>query len=207
MADFILRGTRSNQASQATFPVKVDDSGLIVQSEKYAELALRGKTFSVSVAAVTLPVNANNLASVCSLYNPPGSGVFLDIISVDVHAVLATTVVDIAALYFQVAGPAQLATFTTRSTAIQNGRLGEGVPANAQFYTALTHSGTPTLAALIGGWGAVTDGSSGEGHREFKGQLLLPPGGILSLAMTTAASTASGITAEIRWAETPYVAQ
>lgn len=202
----VSTGRRVNQVNQSDLPVKVDDFGVLVSVDRYSELALRGKVFSVTVAAVTIPVNAATLVSVCSLYNPPGSGVFLDIISVDAHAVVATTVVDELGVYFSTPDKAILGTFTTRSTAIQNARLGEGAPPIGQFYTAYTHSGTPVLAGLVGGWGAVTDSGSGECSREFKGRLLLPPGCVASLAMTTAASTASGITAEIRYAEVPFVA-
>lgn len=207
MADQLLLQYRTaNQARQADLAAKGDDQGAAVIVDKYQELALRGKVFSATVAAVTVPVNANNLVSVASLYNPVGSGVFLDIIEVEAHAVLATTVVNALGVYFQDPTKGPASTFTTLGS-IQNARLGEGVPANGRFYSALTHVGTPVLAAIVGGWGAVTDGGATPIRRQFNGKLLVPPGAVISLAMTTAASTASGITAEIRWAEVPYVAQ
>lgn len=184
-----------------------DDGSQIVQSRK-EELALRGKVFSASRAAVTIPVNANNLVSVFSLYNPPNSNSFLKLISVSAHAVLAATVVDALGVYFQQGSLVQSATFTTRDLAdVQAARLGEGVAPQGQLFSALTHSGTPALADIVGGWGAVTDGGSTEAFREWDGEILLPPNGILSVAMSTAASTASGITLVARWAEIPYVAQ
>lgn len=204
MADFLNLATLSRAGTTVPVNMKGDDEGRQVVVDRVRELATRGKVFSFSVAAVTVPVNANNLVSVCSLYNPPGSGVLLELIEVEAHAVLATTVVGALGLYFQQGSPVNSATFTTRSVAIVNGRPGEGQTPAVQAYSALTHSGTPTLLDLIGGWGAVTDGGATPVRKEYKGQIQLPPGSILSLAMTTAASTASGITALIRWAEIPY---
>ena len=204
--DFINRGLVTKAGGQFYLPLKLDDDGRDVATDKYAELALRGKVFSASVAAVTLPVNANNLVSLFAIYNPPSSGVFLDIIEVEAHLVLATSVVNALGIYFQGPTLAGAATFTTRSNAIQNARLSEGPAPSGQFYTALTHSGTPLLKDLVGGWGAVTDGGSTPIRKSFGGKILVPPGAVVSLAMTTAAATGSSFTGVVTWAEIPYSA-
>lgn len=178
-------------------------NGLLVSPFRgqYAELARLGKVFFASAAAVTLPVNAATLASKFGVYNPPSSGVNLELINATAHAVLATTVVDALGLYYSNGTNATGATFTTQGT-VQN-RLVGGPSGAGQFYSAVTHVGTPVLLDLIGGWGAVTDGGSTEVSRDFNGSVIVPPGTLLALAMTTAASTASGITLGLSWAEIP----
>lgn len=168
---------------------------------QYAEMARVNRVFCATAAAVTLPVNATTLASKFGVYNPPNSGVNLELIDVDAHAVLATTVVDALGLYFSNGTNASGATFTTAGS-VQNMNVG-GPSGAAQFYSAVTHVGTPALLRLIGGWGAVTDGGSTEIFKAFNGSMIVPPGTLLALAMTTAASTNSGITLGMTWAEVP----
>ena len=206
MADLVLKGQTVNLGGSGYVPLRVGSDGIQVVDERIREYAVRGKLYSTSVAAVTLPVNAGTLASKFGLYNPPSSGVFLEIVDITIHAVVATTVVSGVGVYYSNGANASGATFTTRSVT-ENGRLGEGVSANGLGYAAVTHVGTPVLADLIGGWGAVTDGGATSIYKKFNGSLLVPPGTLIAVAMTTAAFTGSGITGVIRWIETPYVAQ
>lgn len=166
----------------------------------YSELTRQGKVFFFSQAAVTLPVNAATLASKFGVYNPPGSGVYLEILEIDAHAVVATTVVDALGVYYSNGTNASGSTFTTQGT-VESGRPGDGFASQARGYSAVTHVGTPVLTDLVGGWGAVTDGGSTEVYKRYNGELQIPPGVLVSLAMTTAASTGSGITLGMRWAE------
>lgn len=208
MTDLILRGAAVQQAGISTQTVRVGTDGMLPMNSRYAELAARGFVFSASRAAVTVPVNAATLVSVFGLYNPSGSGKMLEMIDADAHAVVATTVVNALGLYYSNGSNASGATFTTLAQAqIENGRVGEGIASVCRFYSAVTHVGTPALLSLIGGWGAVTDGGSTPIRKEWNGSTQVPPGTLIALAMTTAASTASGITAVLRWAEVPYVAQ
>lgn len=168
----------------------------------YAEQCARGNVWFASAAAVTIPVNANNLVSVFTLYNPPGSGKNLELIDFVAPVVLATTVVDGIGLYYSAPNNAIAGTFTTKGTP-QCGLLGGGASPAGQFYSAYTHSGTPLLACLMGGWGAVTDANSDGPVFNFNGKVLIPPGVAASVAMTTAAGTGSGITLGMSWAEHP----
>lgn len=205
--DFHVRGAFQGQGSPGNKTIRVGDDGSQINVSRYQELALRGYVFSFTVAAVTLPVNAGTLASKMGVYNPPNSGVFMEIIDVSAHAVVATTVVDALGLYYSNGSNATGSTFTTAGAA-QNARVGEGRGAQCIPYSAVTHVGTPVLLDLVGGWGAVTDGGSTLAYKEFgqKRPILLPPSTLLAVAMTTAASTGSGITAAITWAEIPYYA-
>ena len=88
---------------------------------------------------------------------------------------------------------------------IKNGILGNNAPSVANFYTANTHtSQTPTLAANIAGYGAVTDAAGGNFFaRDFEGSLIVPPNVCIDILMSTAASTASGAAVELTWMEVP----
>ena len=204
MSDLILRGQSQQQAAPGTKTVRVGDDGSLVLTERYTELAARGKVFHFSVAAVTLPVNASNLVSLFGVYNPPSSGVMMELIEAEAHYVVATTVVNALGLY--ALDNQSGATFTTLGT-IRSSRLSEGVASAVRAYSSVTYSGTPLLADIIGGWGAVTDSGSSPVRKEWDGKIMVPPGVLISMAMTTAAATASGFTGLLRWAETPYVPQ
>lgn len=166
---------------------------------QYAEECSRGNVYNANAAAITLPVNANNLAGKFVLLNPVGSGKYLELIDADISTVLATTVVDSVGLY----GMAVPGLGTLTAVATQNGLIGNGASGVGIFYSAATFTGTPLLYALLGGWGAVTDGSLNNVHYPFNGKVLVAPGAAVTLAMTTAASTASGITAGMSWIERP----
>ena len=170
---------------------------------QYAELARQGKVYYCSAAAVTLPVNAGSLASKFTIYNPPGSTVNLELIEINAATVLATTVVDGVGVYFSTVAQTAAGTFTTLGT-VQNALL-TGPSGQAQFYSAYTASGTPLLGRILGGWGAVTDPGPNTVTKDFWGSLIVPPGVSIHVAMTTAASTASGITLDALWAEIPIV--
>ena len=167
----------------------------------YAELCRQGKVYYCSKAAFTMPVNAATLGSLFTIYNPPGSNVNLEMIETNVATVTATTVVDGCGRYYSSAAQTAAGTFTTLGTvsnALLNGPTGQ-----AQFYSSYTASGTPALGRLVGGWGAVTDPGPNTVTKDFWGSLIVPPGTAVHLAMTTAASTGSGITADTLWAEIP----
>lgn len=211
MTDTYLAGRTRLMPSRTTnnesrTVVRMSGEGAILAdnaSGRYMERTYRGAVFFASAAAVTVPVVANNLVSVWGLYNPPDSGVLLEVIDVEAHAVLATTVVNALGIYSSSAALSAAATFTTLGTTKRNRRLQDGTSGSARFYSAVTHSGTPVLEAIVGGWGAVTDPTSMPTRKEFNGSLIIPEGILVSLAMTTAASTGSGITLGMTWAEVP----
>ena len=170
-------------------------------SGPYAELCRQGKIYYCSAAAFTMPVNAASLVSKFTIYNPPGSNVNLELIEINAATVVATTVVDGVGVYYSSAAQTAAGTFTTLGT-VSNALL-NGPSGQAQFYSAYTASGTPTLGRILGGWGAVTDPGPNTVTKDFWGSLAVSPGTAIHVAMTTAASTASGITLDAVWAEVP----
>jgi hypothetical protein len=138
--------------------------------------------------------------SVFTLYNPPASGVNMELVEASLVNVLATTVVDAVGWYYSTAVLSAAGTFTTKGT-VQSLMVGNNPANQGLFYSAYTHSGTPVLADIIGGYGAAT--SSTGIVKFYDGRLILPPGIAMSLAMSTTVSTGSGITASAVWQESP----
>lgn len=170
---------------------------------KFYTSAYRGRLFSANVAAVTVPVVTTTMISVFSLYNPLTSTVNLELVDFDCGNNLATTVVNVIGLYWQGNPTAQLGTFTTVGVlgtnyfpAIPSGPAGQGA-----FYSAFTHSGTPTRIKCIGNFGAATN--SALVHYDFDGKVILAPGSVVSVAMSTTVNTGSGVSLGITWAEYP----
>lgn len=167
---------------------------------KYFTANYRGKLFSATAAAVTVPVIAASLASVFTLYNPPGSGVNMELVETSIINVLATTVVNGVGWYFSTAVLSAGGTFTTAGTP-QPLNAGSGSAAAGKFYSSYTHSGTPVLIDLIGGYGAAT--ATLTVSKFYDGRLILPPGIAMSVATTTNAGTGSGLTLSAVWQESP----
>jgi hypothetical protein len=154
-----------------------------------------------AVAAVTVPVNASGLVSVCGIYNPPGSGKVLELIDTDVGIALATTVVQEFVWVSSTVSASALATFTTPGTA-RNRRMQDPSSTVARVYTAVTHSGTPNVEAKIGSFAKVTADQTIP-TKLWNGSLIIPQGVLASIATLTAASTASGINLGFTWADLP----
>jgi hypothetical protein len=171
---------------------------------KYATANKGGVLYSFNRTAVTVPVIAATLVSVFSLYNPPTSTVDLELVDFDIGLVLATTVVDTLGLYWSTPTLAALGTLTTIGVFGTNwfsgylgANAGQGNP-----YSAYTHSGTPIRIDIVSQWGAVTASNDTPLHKDYDGKLMLPVGHVISAAMSTAASTTSGIDLGIKWIET-----
>lgn len=170
---------------------------------KWYNAAKNGNVFHANVTAVTLPVIASGLVSKFSVYNQAGSGKNLELISIDIGFVLATTVVDVVGLYYEQGAGISLGS-TTYATP-QGGLLGASNLNAGKFATTLTHTTgvTPTRLMIISTFGATSSSADAPIHYDFDGKVIVPPGTIISVAMSTAASTASGIDVGMSWAEWP----
>jgi len=169
---------------------------------KWFEANYRGKLFSFNVTAVSIPVVASGLVSVCTLHNPPSSGLVGEIVSVTLGQVIAATVVDTVGWYSSSVALTAAGTFTTiaqaRSSTVQSS------PANGiKPYSAYTHSGTPVREDIIASFGATTNTTASVIEKQYDGRLLLPAGIAMSVAMSTAAGTTSGLDIQVVWAEWP----
>lgn len=206
MANLVTSHVASTQSTGVTLSNDfVGPSGDKLISEvhgKWYNSNYRGAVFTYNVTAVTLPVVASSLASKFSVYNPASSGKNMEILRVDVGLVLATTVVDTLGMYFSSGAVAAAATFTTAGTAL-SGVVGNTATNVCIPYSALTHSGTPSRHSILGFYGATTTTAANGWVFNPEGSIIVPPGTIISIAMSTAASTASSVDLGITWAELP----
>ncbi len=171
---------------------------------KYYIAAYRRTCFRFNVTAVTLPKVASGLVSVFSLWNPPSSGYVAELISTDMVGISGTFVVDAIGWYFSASNLALAGTFTTPSVALTNhfsARIGDTPANNIIPYTAYTHSGTPARVDIAGGYGAATNTTGWNVHKEYDGRVIVPPGTVISLATSTTAWTGSGADLEAVWSE------
>jgi len=171
---------------------------------KYFQAAFRGNLFWANRTALTIPVIASTLVSVFSLWNPPGSGIVAEIVDTEIGMVLPTTVVDVVGWYFSTPQATAAGTFTTPGVSGTNYgscRIGDNPTNKAQFYSAYTHSGTPVRVDMIGTFGATTNANSSLPSKLYDGRLLVPAGIVISVAMSTAAGTTTGLDLSMRWSE------
>lgn len=175
---------------------------------KYATAASRGKMFlgSTVIAGVALPVNAANVVSKFTLWNPLTSGVDCELVEFGMGIDSATTVVNGVVAGFQFGVGSTITapgTLTALSTSVSIGR-GAGVAPAATLYSAATLVNAAVLGPLMpifGGFGAVTDGAIAPDPHKFDGKVILPPGSLVTFLTTVAAATAAfyGLT----WVEWP----
>lgn len=206
MTDYLFAGRASFNSGRETTAdrriiARLSGEGEQLVDSGYRERTYQGKVSFFNVAAVTVPVNANNLVSVCGIYNPPGSGKVLEIIDTDVGIALATTVVQEYVWVSSTVAQSAAATFTTAGTA-RNRRMQDAASTVARVYTAVTHSGTPSVEAKIGSFAKVTADQTIPAKRWY-GTLMIPPGVLASICTLTAASTGSGVNLAFTWADLP----
>lgn len=172
---------------------------------KYWNSSVRGGLFTAVKTAMTVPVVANNLVSVFTLWNPASSRVNVELVTLDIGLVLATTVVDTVGLYWQNGSSVTSGTFTT--VGVKGTNWFAAKPSQpigqAQFYSAFTHSGTPVRIKICSQFGATTSTNDAPITYNFDGTVILEPGDLISVAMSTAASTASGVDIGLTYAEVP----
>ncbi len=175
---------------------------------KWWNAAVRKSVFTFNVTAKTVPVIAATLVSVFTLYNPPGSGVNAEIIRTDVGTVVVPTVVNTLGWYFSTPTLTAAGTFSTAATALTNyfsARIGDTPAGNVVPYTAYTHSGTPVRCDIVCTFPAITAPGLWQPFKSHEGTFILPPGIAMSLAMSTAADTASALDLGVTWAEWPFI--
>lgn len=175
---------------------------------KYFTAASRGKMFlgSTVIAGVALPVNAANVVSKFTLWNPLTSGVNCELVEFGTGIDSATTVVNGVVAGFQFGVGSTITapgTLTALATSVSIGP-GAGVAPAATLYSAATLVNAAVLGplmAIFGGYGAVTDGSLAPDPHRFDGKVVLPPGSLVTFLTTVAAATAAFYS--LTWIELP----
>jgi hypothetical protein len=191
------------------FPVLQGKAGEAIMSElhgKWYTQNYRGRLFigSTLVAGTIIPVNASNLVSTFTLWNPLGSNVNAELVDYDLGLITATAVVGSLAVVFQAGVGAAIAVPTAlTSLTPQAGVLGGPSKPACGLYSSATLVGTPTILKPLGiSFGTVV-GNAGPAiaHVEFDGKVVLPPGTLIT-TVSTAAQTAAMLQS-LKWVEAP----
>lgn len=169
---------------------------------------LAGNVFIAAspVAGNIIPVQATNLVSTFTVWNPVSSGVNLELIRYTVSWTTTVEVVGDVGLYaqFQV-GSAVTVPGTLTSRTIRNGLLGSGKASQASYYTAATLVSTTDTnlfrMATLAGPGAVTSTNNSAINYSFDGMMIVPPGALVVTAGFAAQTAATDQT--LVWREVP----
>jgi hypothetical protein len=187
-------------ADNANQPFLLGKSGEGLFSElhgKWYTAAYRNRLFMgmALIAGVTIPVNTTT-APTFTLFNPLGSGVMVELATLDIGWPAAATTV-VATILGSVS--------TQTPTAVTSGGvtvpvpIGAGGVAQAKLYTAATITAITTHLPLL----QITSTADAEvaSHYEFDGRVVLAPGGLITLT-STPVQTGVAIPA-FTWAEWP----
>lgn len=205
-AGVVVNPALNSLSPTAQSPLALGLTGEQLASEvhgKWWTAARAGVTFLAStlIAGTVIPVNAVNVVSTCTLWNPPGSGKVFEPIEYAIGIDSATEVVNGLVTGFQ----SGLATPGGTLTAIAGKSLflGGGLAPQGIFYSAATLVNAAVLAPLLGmGINLVaTSASTPTGSYAYDGKILMPPGSLITILSTVAAMTASF--QSITWAEWP----
>ena len=192
-----IQGARTNPAaanigSGNSQTVGMGPSGDLFMANihgRFYNSTIAGNVFSLAtaVAGTTIPVQATNLVSTFTLWNPVGSGKNVELIRYTLGLTTATTVVGDIGLYYQSGvGGAVTAPGTLTGLTIRNTILGAGVTAVSSGYSAATLvnvTGTNFFRLLtLAGPGAVTANNVLPINYDFDGAVVMPPGTLVTVA-------------------------
>jgi len=175
-------------------------TGAIINSDghgRYHESVSRGLTFSISTVLAGTTVVSGNVspvaaaaATILSLYNPIGSGVNASVLKVVFGQVSGTPGAGMVA--YNIAYN-QTITAAANAATVCNYASGKTGACKGFTQTALTGSGAQVLLRPLGPLsfaGALAVGAGPLGYLdEVAGEIVLPPGGLLSIAVPAAGTT------------------
>lgn len=197
-------GAPSNtSASDSTNqPALQGKSGELVAAElhgKFYTSTYRGRTFIGSTAAAGITIPASNAtAATFALYNPIGSGINMELVSIQIGDANATMVVNTIGL--GLASGLTVAPTTLTPITPLCGLLGGSGAAVGKLYSAATIVATTSFYWMFN-VGAAT-GAFPNFEHQFDGRLVLAPGSLAHLVGSVAIQTnATPVTAV--WAEYP----
>jgi hypothetical protein len=147
---------------------------------KWYTAAYRGRLFfgMSLIAGVTIPVNTTT-SPTFTLFNPLGSGVNVEVATLDIGWPAAATTV-VATILGSVS--TQTPTSVTSGGSTVASPIGGGGVAQAKLYTAATITAITTHIPLI--QVISTADSMVSSHYEFDGRVVLAPGGLITLTST-----------------------
>jgi len=178
----------------------------------YYESSRRGQVFFAStvIAGVVVPVAAATLASTFTVWNPAGSGVNVELISIFLMADNATTVAGVHSLLVQrnLASSGGIPTSVGTLCPSLPAGLGGSSAITVEAVATLTNAQIPGVATApyigvwpLGGYGAVTSTGMADLTHNFNGKLILAPDSLVALCQMRANTVASFC--QVCWAEYP----
>jgi len=163
-------------------------------------------------AGTTIPVQATNLVSTFTIWNPLGSGVIVELVRYTAAFLAATTVVSDVSLYIQTAVgganavPGTLTALAVRPSFWSSAVIAPGGANKANMYSAATLVNTMATNMFRGptlfGPTAVTSTALGPTNFDFRGTVLLGPGTIATTAGNAAQTSATA--QSLYWNEWPF---
>ena len=167
---------------------------------KWYTAAYRNRVFlgMTAPAGTIIPISTTTTMTF-ALLNPLGSGVNVELISLEVAATTTTFVASPIQLGFLV-GAVVPTTITTALTPISANVGGSGVSQVRMYASAVGAAMTATSLFPVFGAGS-TAGQVGQLHYEFDGRIIIPPGTMCSLVGTAAQTQATQNA--LCWAEFP----
>lgn len=218
----IIYGARANAlitgtpAIGANLPAALGAQGELLYSKVHGDFynaAFAGALYQSTtlVAGTTIPVQATNLVSTFTIWNPLGSGVNVELVRYSFAQTTTVQVVGPIALWIQTAvGGANTAPGTLTALAVRPALWSSAAVAptgnnKANMYSAATLVNTMATnmwqGPVLWGAGAVTDSSVGPKSYDFNGTTLLGPGTLATVAGFAAQTAPTGQT--LIWAEWP----
>ncbi len=192
-------------------------SGELIDTRLHGDFftaALNGKVFQATTltAGTIIPVQATNLVSTFTIWNPLGSGVNVELIRYTLAWTTTVEVVGPIALWIQTAVgganavPSALTTPLSVRPALWGGASINPIASNqASMWTALTLVNTMATnmwqGPVLAGPGAVTSTNNAPINYDFNGTTILGPGTLATTAAFAAQTAATSQT--LMWAEWP----
>lgn len=199
----------TNYAAGANPALATGKQGEQIVAQAHGRLytpALAGNVFSLAtaVAGVTIPVQATNVASVFTLWNPNTSTKNIELLTFSLGITNATTVVGDVGLYYQSGLTSPGGTLT--ALAIRNTNLGSSaISSQCTGYSANTlvnTVGTNMFRLLtLTSFGAVTTTNASPIFYNFDGKVVMPPGSLVTVLGSAAQTQA--MTIDLSFAEWP----
>ncbi len=193
-------------------PVRADKTGALVTADghaRYAEAIRRGNCYyATSLPGASLGTALVANSTVLTLYNPPGSQVYLSLISATVALTTPPAAASVGSLVLAgFVNPLQvMLSGQTLATTFGNALLGatpnQGV---GKPYTAVAFPSAPVVLRSIGGWafvGVATSSTNSNFNDPTDGLIMLSPGVAVTIQGILSASVWNG-TATMLWEEIP----
>lgn len=192
-----------------TNPMRQERLGALITAElhgKYAEQTVRGNVYTAVSASAALVANAATTISVLALYNPPGSGKNLYLIRTHLLPTVAPgTQVTGAFAYYFVNNPILSGTIT--AVTVNSSLIGANQRGVGLAYSVATISPAPAVLLPLATKFGVSAPTSTFPVRivdDVDGQIVIGPGGFLTVQETTADTTTNySAVISFVWEEVP----